>query len=103
MGQMIVVAGTLRLTPEGMAAVREVARATVTATNAEAGCIVYAFAEDLREPGLIRIYEEWESREALDAHGRAPHMTVWRDALKTVEVQGLDLKLIETASVEPFA
>ncbi|WP_279481907.1 putative quinol monooxygenase [Aureimonas sp. SK2] len=100
---MIVVAGTLRLTPEGLASLREVARATVTTTNAEAGCIVYSFADDLNEPGLIRIYEEWESREALDAHGRAPHMTVWRDALKTVEVKGLDLKLIETASVEPFA
>ncbi|RIY00022.1 antibiotic biosynthesis monooxygenase [Aureimonas flava] len=100
---MIVVAGSLRLTPEGLAAVRDVARATVTATSAETGCIVYTFAEDLREPGLIRIYEEWESRETLDAHGRAPHMTVWRDALKTVEVKGLELKLIETASVEPFA
>lgn len=100
---MIVIAGTLRLTPEGLAAVRELARATVVATNQEDGCIVYSFAEDINEPGLIRIYEEWESREALDAHGRAPHMTVWRDGLKTVEVKGLELKLIEAASVEPFA
>lgn len=100
---MIVVAGILRLTPEGLAAVREVARATVTTTNAEAGCILYSFAEDLVEPGLVRIYEEWDSREALGAHGVAPHMTVWRDALKTVEVLELKLSLIETASVEPFA
>ncbi|WP_182087283.1 putative quinol monooxygenase [Aureimonas sp. ME7] len=100
---MIIVAGVLRLTPEGLATVREVARATVATTNAETGCIVYTFAEDISEPGTIRIYEEWDSREALDAHGRAPHMTIWRDALKTIEVKGLDLKLVETASVEPFA
>ncbi|MCB8839618.1 putative quinol monooxygenase [Aurantimonas sp. VKM B-3413] len=100
---MIIVAGTLRLSADDLAAVRKDAEVVLTATRAETGCLVYAFAEDLLEPGLVRIYEEWESREDLARHGQSDHVKAWHQALKRVTVLGRDLKIVEVASTEPLA
>ncbi|TFF21645.1 antibiotic biosynthesis monooxygenase [Jiella endophytica] len=99
---MIIVSGILRLSPADLAGLREAAAAVLAATRAEAGCIVYSFAEDLIEPGLVRIYEEWESREALAAHGKSAHIAAWHQALKGVSVLKRDLKLIEAGKAEPL-
>ncbi|NDW05412.1 putative quinol monooxygenase [Jiella pacifica] len=99
---MIIVSGILRLSPSDLASVTTAAAAVLTATRAEEGCIVYAFAEDLLEPGLVRIYEEWESREALAAHGKSAHIAAWHQALRAVTVIERDLKLIEAGKVEPL-
>ena len=83
---MIIVSGYLRVPHERLADLLAVARDTIEATHKEAGCIVYSFAADMVEPGLIRIYEEWENRAALDAHGKAPQMGPWRQKLAEVGV-----------------
>jgi quinol monooxygenase YgiN len=81
---MIIVAGTLRVPPERVDDIRDTARRTIEATRQEDGCRVYSFAFDIVEEGLVRIYEEWESREHLAAHGKQPHMDPWRAKLKEV-------------------
>ncbi|HEY5896714.1 MAG TPA: putative quinol monooxygenase [Burkholderiales bacterium] len=59
-------------------------RANVAAVRAEQGCIEYGAAVDAPEsqakygPDTIVIIEKWQSMEALQAHGRAPHMATWR-------------------------
>ena len=63
----------------------------LVATRAEKGCILYAWAEDLVEPGLIRIVERWEDWASLDAHGKAPHMDAWRALLADVEIMGREV------------
>lgn len=100
---MIIVAGTLQLTEIGLASIRDAARAVILATREEEGCILYSFAADLTEPGLVRIYEEWESRETLKAHGASAHVAAWRESLKSIDVKSSELRLIEVTSVEPFA
>ena len=100
---MIVVTGTLRLSEVDLGSVRDVARDTVLATRAEQGCIVYAFSFDLAEPGLMRIYEEWESRAALDAHGRTAHIVAWRKLLSTIAVIERELKIVEIDGFQPFS
>lgn len=83
---MIVVTGLLRIAPDKVEAWRPHARRTLEATRQEKGCLVYAYAEDVLEPGLIRIVERWADWPSLEAHGKAPHMTVWRAALKEIGV-----------------
>ncbi|MBB3950267.1 putative quinol monooxygenase [Aureimonas jatrophae] len=100
---MIIVSGFLRLSPADLDTVREAARATIAATRAEEGCHIYAFADDLTEPGLVRIYEEWDSRETLAAHGQTAHIAAWRETLKGVTVVEQRLKIVEVASEEPFS
>lgn len=89
---MIIVGGTIRIPPENMTALRPHAQRIIEATRAEAGCVVYSFAEDFLEPGLIRIFEIWESRQHLDAHGRAAHMAPWRAAVAENGVIERDVK-----------
>jgi quinol monooxygenase YgiN len=89
---MIIVSGHITIPADRMAELLPVAKATLAATRREAGCIVYSYAIDVLDPTLIRIYEEWESRAALDAHGSQPHMGPWR--AKLAEVGATNRKVI---------
>ena len=75
---MLIVVGTFRLPLERRAAAREAMERVIAASRAENGCLAYSYAEDLLEPGLFRVEEAWETREALAAHFEAPHMLAWR-------------------------
>ena len=75
---MILVIGTFRLPPESREAARAALGRVIASSRAEPGCIAYAYAEDVLEPGLFRVNEAWETREALAAHFETPHMKVWQ-------------------------
>lgn len=62
----------------------------VEASNAEDGCIAYAFTQDLIEPGVIHIVEKWQDEAALAAHFATPHMAAFGAA-----IAGLDFKVVE--------
>ena len=74
---MIAVLGSFRLPLEALGQARPLMRAVIAATLAEPGCRAYSYAEDLAEPGLFRVTEQWDSREALAAHFATPHMQAW--------------------------
>ena len=74
---MIAVLGSFRFAPETVAQARPLMRAVIDATLTEPGCRAYSYAEDVAEPGLIRVMELWDSREALAAHFEMPHMREW--------------------------
>jgi quinol monooxygenase YgiN len=93
---MIIVAGTFRVPEDRIEAMMAVARATLDASRKEAGCILYAFAFDLEDRGLVRVYEEWESRSHLEAHFKQPHMVPWRQTLAAIGAHGRSLKVYET-------
>jgi quinol monooxygenase YgiN len=77
---MIVILGTVRLPPENLDAARPHMDAMVKASRAEAGCIVYAYGEDVLELGLIRVSEVWTDQALLDAHAASDHIKAWRAA-----------------------
>ena len=74
---MIAVLGSFRFPPDALAEARPLMRAVIEATLAEPGCRAYSYAEDVAEPGLFRVMEQWDSREALAAHFATPHMKAW--------------------------
>lgn len=74
---MIVVVASFRLPAEAVDAARVPMLAAIAATRAEPGCRAYAIAEDVEDPGLFRVSEQWDSREALAAHFDTPHMREW--------------------------
>ena len=74
---MIVVIGQFRLPPDRMDEARGAMARVMLATREEAGCVQYNYAEDLLDPGLIRVSEVWDSREQLAAHLKTPHMAKW--------------------------
>lgn len=64
--------------------------AMVAASNAEEGCIAYAFTQDVLQPGILHIVEKWKDEAALAAHFATPHMAAFGAA-----ISALDFKVIE--------
>jgi quinol monooxygenase YgiN len=77
---VIVVSGHIRVRPDKMDVLRPAMRVALEGTRREPGCLLYAYGEDVLDPGLIRIVERWQSWEAIEAHSKAPHIKVWADA-----------------------
>lgn len=98
----LVVAGTFRVPPENLETFRPHMDAMMARSRAEDGCLAYSYAQDLQEPGLIRVFEVWRDRAALDAHGAAPHLAEWRAAWPPFGVSGRRLTLYEVAAETPL-
>ena len=99
---MIIVAGSIRIPEDRIEDLRPVALATIEATRQEVGCITYSFAFDMQQPGLLRIFEEGESREHLQAHFKQPHMGPWRAKLAEIGATGRSVKSYESDPGTPL-
>src|SRR5947209_19900611 len=94
----LIIAGTVRLPPENLAGLKPHMEKMLEASRAEDGCITYSYAEDVAEPGLIRVYEVWRDQAALDAHFKTPHMAAWRAAWPGFGVSDRRISLYEVAA-----
>jgi quinol monooxygenase YgiN len=94
----LIIAGTIRVPPERLDAFRPHMIAMLEASRAEDGCLVYSYAEDVAEPGLIRVFEAWRDQAALDAHFETPHLAAWRAAWPEFGVSDRRLIAYEVAS-----
>jgi quinol monooxygenase YgiN len=45
----------------------------VTATRQEDGCIVYELFQDVEDPSVLSMIEEWEDKASLDRHMKTEH------------------------------
>lgn len=99
---MIIVAGTFRVPEDQIEALLPVAQATLAATRQEEGCIVYSYAFDVEDRGLVRVFEQWESLPHLEAHFQQPHMGPWRQKLAEVGASGRDIKRYEAGDGTPI-
>ena len=99
---MLVIAGHIEIDPANREAAVAAAREMAEATRREAGCVAYVFSADLDDPGVFRLFEEWESQAALDAHFESPHMAAFRGKVAGLGVKALDVKRYEVSSVGPI-
>ncbi len=102
---MIHVIATLELVPGKREAYLEEMRKNLSAVRAEAGCMAYGPAIDAETDlpnqhrigeNSITVVEQWESVDALKAHGVAPHMKAHRAATKDF-VRGMELRVLSPA------
>lgn len=94
----VIVAGTVRVPPENVEKLRPHMHIMLAASRAEDGCETYSYGFDAKEPGLVRVFEIWRDRDALNAHIKAPHMAPWRAAGTELGVSDRRLSLYEVAS-----
>lgn len=92
---MIVVVGQFRMPAENMAAARPLMEKVMVATRAEDGCVEYNYAEDVLDPGLIRVSEVWDSRAQLNAHIKTPHMQTWGEERIALGLSGRAITVFE--------
>tara|TARA_R110000787_G_scaffold203479_1_gene313968 strand:- start:840 stop:1136 length:297 start_codon:yes stop_codon:yes gene_type:complete len=98
---MIVIEGTVRIPPARLEDARPVMEQMIRASRAEAGCLDYAYSVDVLDPGLIRVSERWDSRDALAAHFKTAHMATWRSFFPQLGITDRSLRLYE-AEPEPI-
>ena len=65
--------------PEGRDAFIKGHKECIAETRKEKGCLSYEGHASVNDPNLYVVVERWETREDLNAHGKAPHMKVWRE------------------------
>jgi quinol monooxygenase YgiN len=99
---MFVIAGEIEIDPAQREAAVTAALRMMEETRKETGCISYSFSGDLAESGLFRIFEEWESQQALDAHFASPHMATFQTTVGGLGVRRMTIKRYEVSSVGPL-
>jgi len=95
---MIVVSGTFQFDPskqdETIAATAELSAASM----AEDGCHEYAFWPSSSEPGVFRVFEEWESDEAMAAHFSTPHIAAFMGAVGDLGLSSMDVQRYDVSA-----
>ena len=99
---MLVIAGHVKIDPASRDGAVAASIEMMRETRAEPGCISYTFSEDLEEPGTFRIFEEWVSQEALDAHFSSPHMATFQGVVGSLGVREMEVQRYEISSVGPL-
>ena len=97
---MIYVVATSHVKPESRDAFIKGAKAYITETRKEKGCHSYESHTSINDPNLFVVVERWETREDLTAHGKAPHMKVWREYSTPLRVAPPVIEIISDGKVE---
>ena len=98
---MIYVVATLTIKPGTLDHLREPAAACIAQTRKEAGCISYELFASLTDPEKLVFIEKWETREALTAHSKQPHLKAWRDA-SAPHLVSRSIEIVHPEKVEEF-
>ena len=98
---MIVIAGHVALDPGKREPAIAAAREMMAETRKEPGCKAYVFSAEFDDPGAFRIFEEWESEDALKLHFQAPHMAKFRAAIGGFGIKGMKVLRYEVSRVGP--
>lgn len=98
----LVIAAVIRIDPAHTEAASAAAIEMMRETRKEPGCISYTFSADLEEAGAFRLFEEWESQAALDAHFEAPHMAAFRGKVGGLGVREMSVQKYQIESVGPL-
>src|ERR1700739_4145271 len=97
---MIYVVATTQMKPEGREAFIKGHKAAIVETLKEKGCIAYEGHVSVNDPNLYVVVERWETRDDLGAHGKAPHMKVWRELSAPLKASQTVIEIISDAKVD---
>jgi quinol monooxygenase YgiN len=101
---VVIVAGYMDMDPGDREAFLQSREASIRRTRDEDGCIDYTFAADSVDPGRVRLFERWASRDALDAHLAALRSAPAPAAgpAPAVQVLGREILVHEVSSTGPL-
>ncbi|MFF0818159.1 putative quinol monooxygenase [Rhodococcus sp. NPDC003318] len=75
---MIALSVSMTLAPEDFAEVREFTASLAELNRKDAGCVEYWWAEPLETSNTLRLFEVWESMEAIQDHLAQSHELKWK-------------------------
>jgi quinol monooxygenase YgiN len=98
----IVVSGEIRLDPEDFDAALALIEPLVAATKAEAGCVEYDYWVDPRDRGRVRVFEEWESDDAIATHSGSEHMQTFFREMAKLRITAVELSRFDVSEKSPL-
>ncbi|MCG8348765.1 MAG: antibiotic biosynthesis monooxygenase [Chloroflexales bacterium] len=99
---MLIVAVEVIVDTGAIDELRNALRTMEEATRKESGCLTYAFSVDVNDPTMLRVFERWETMEALNAHFKTPHMAAFNTAIGKIQPKSIDIKVYEIAKEVPL-
>ena len=99
---MVILAGTIRIDAVKIDIARVEMAKMLAASRAEDGCIEYSYAVDVVDRGLVRVFEVWRDRAALDRHFQTPHLALWRQAWPAIGISERKLSIYDVACAAPI-
>ena len=99
---MIVIAGRARLHEPEMHDALRAGSEMAAASRDEPGCIDYRFAVDIDDPLVVRVFEQWESADALAAHFATPHFQAFSEVIVRAVDGPAEFTRYEVSSAGPL-
>ena len=99
---MIIVTFEVEFEDDQIQQKRSAIKAMDDATALEEGCVTYKSSFDANNPRVLRIYEMWESMDALMPHFQTPHMAEFQAALAGLKSKSMEAKVYEVSKELPF-
>jgi quinol monooxygenase YgiN len=99
---VLVLAGSVRIDPAKRNDVVEATIEVMQESREMPGCISFVFAADLEDPGVLHVFQEWESPEALNRHLTAPRVEAVRLRLGSLGVREIAVQRYSVQSVGPI-
>jgi quinol monooxygenase YgiN len=94
---VLVVIATLVGKPERRADIAAALGKAAAASRGDAGCLSYAFTQDVEDPDRFLSVETWEDKASLDAHFTQPHLAELFGVLGDALAGPADFKTYETS------
>ncbi len=91
----VILTAIVKAKPDQVDAVQEALLSLVEPTRKEAGCLCYNLHQSKTDPAHFMFYEQWASKDALDAHGKSPHMKALGEKLEDKTDQGGSFMMYE--------
>jgi quinol monooxygenase YgiN len=99
---MIIALGDVYAQIQRRREVVEVMRATQAQVREQPGCVSYAFAETLEDPGHVVVVQQWRDQAALDAHYRSEAFARYQARIGALLVRSSELRIFTvTAGLRP--
>ena len=91
---MLIVTGTVTARPETLDETLAAALEHVRRSRTEPGCLQHGVSIDAEDPLTLVFYEEWEDREALEAHFRVPGSLAFVQAMRSLAAGQTQMKIL---------
>jgi quinol monooxygenase YgiN len=89
---MIIVAGTITFDAEKAQVLTDGFDEVQAATLKEPGCLAYDYYLSRNQPGVVLMFEKWESDEALAQHMQSPNMATMGALMGQLGISAVDVK-----------
>jgi len=99
---MLIIAGPVKCQADDVEAACAGMTEMMRHSQAEDGCVSYVFTQDMADPTLFHLFEEWDSHEHLAAHGASDHMKVFQARIAELGAMERDISIYDASNKKPL-